>query len=168
MQRLYIFSALLGLTACAGAYQQPYAAPQPTIGQTQGQCFASSQRFIAQTDCIANTVAASGATPNTYAQEYLTYMQSLQEKVRNKALSENDARAKLASKLNEVRALQQNEDAMQEQLANQRAAQNAEILRQYQYKAPQLEMPQRRSPAISSPINTTCQNIGNQMQCTSR
>jgi hypothetical protein len=55
---------------------------------------------------------------------------------------------------------------MQQQLEYQRAAQNAEILKQYQYKAPQLELPQvRRLPTTSY---TNCQASGNQVNCTSR
>ncbi len=161
-------SALLALTACDGAmYQQPYA-PQPlTMSEIQGQCFTKSKKFMTQTQCIEDAAAASGAAPNPYAQEYLSYIQELQEKVQRKAISENEARSKLTSKLNEVRTLQQNELAVQEQLENQRAAQNAEILRQYQYKAPQLEMP-KRTPVLRPTTNTTCQTYGGQVNCTTR
>jgi len=158
-------AALLGLTACANSmYRQQYAAPQPpTLTQTQGQCFSKFEHFSAQSNCINNAIMTSGIAPDAGIQEYLLLLKSLREKVERKALSENDARLRVASKLGELRALQQNEFAVQEQLANQRAAQNAEILRQFQYKAPLLEMPQRRSP-----VNTTCQTIGNQVNCTSR
>ena len=157
-------AALLSVTACAGSvYQQPYAAEPPTVTQAQAQCFATFQEFMAQTNCINNAVIASGFTPNSYVQEYLAYMQSLREKVKRKAISENTARAQLASKLNEVKAQQNNEDAVQEQLAIQRDAQNAEILRQYQYKAPQLEVPQPRRT-----VQTNCSTIGNQVNCTTR
>ncbi len=164
MRRMFFITLSLGLTACANsAYQQEYA-PQPlSVSQVQGQCFSTFKEFIAQTNCINNAVITSGLAPNSYVQEYLAYMQSLQEKVKRKALSENGARTQLTSKLNQVRAQQQNEDIAQEQLAIQRDAQNAEVLRQYQYKAPLLEMPQRRST-----INTNCQTIGNQVNCTSR
>lgn len=161
-------TALLTLTACDGAmYQQQYV-PQPlSLTEIQGQCFAQSKKFMAQTQCIADTAAASGAAPNPYAQDYLAYMQELQEKVRRKSLSDSEARAKLASKLTAVRTLQQNELAVQEQLENQRAAQNAEILRQYQYKAPQLEMP-KRTPVLAPTVQTNCQAYGGQVNCTSR
>lgn len=76
-------------------------------------------------------------------------------------------RPRLASKLTTVRTLQQNELAVQEQLENQRAAQNAEILRQYQYKAPQLEMP-KRTPILTPTVLTNCQTYGGQVNCTSR
>lgn len=90
-------------------------------------------------------------------------MDSLREKVNRKKITESDARLKLASKLSEVKAQQQNEFAIQEQLDNQQAAQNAELIRQFQSKAQPLELPQRRSP-----INTNCQTTGNQVNCTSR
>ena len=48
----------------------------------------------------------------------------LKEKVARKTLSESDARLKLAGKLSELKALQDNQDAMQQQLDYQRAAQN--------------------------------------------
>lgn len=161
-------TALLSLTACDGvAYQQPYAPEPLSMSQIQGQCFAKSKKFMTQTQCIADTVAALGAAPNPYAQDYLAYMQELQEKVQRKALSDSEARARLASKLTEVRSLQQNELAVQEQLENQRAAQNAEILRQYQYKAPQLEMP-KRTPVLTPTVQTNCQTYGGQVNCTSR
>ena len=168
MQRKFFVFApmvILALTGCNDAmYQQQYAAQQPpTMTQTQGQCFSTFKEFIAQTNCINNAVITSGFAVNSYAQEYLAYMQSLREKVKRKTLSENDARMQLTSKLNQVRAQQQNEDIAQEQLAIQRGAQNAEVLRQYQYKPVLLEMPQRRLP-----INTNCQTIGNQVNCTTR
>lgn len=171
MQRIFIALAttgLLALTACDGAmYQQQYTSQPLSLSEIQGQCFAKSKKFLAQTQCITDTAAASGAAPNPYAQDYLAYMQELQEKVQHKALSESEARAKLASKLTEVRTLQQNELAVQEQLENQRAAQNAEILRQYQYKAPQLEMP-KRTPILAPTVRTNCQTIGTQVHCTSQ
>ena len=161
--------ALCALTACVEPmYQQQYAVqPPPTMTQTQGQCFSQFKQFAAQTKCINNAVTTSGLAPNSYVQEYLSYMGSLQEKVKRKALSENDARAQLTSKLNDVRTLQQNEDAVQEQLANQRAAQNAEVLRQYQYKAPMLEMPQTRH-TLPRTVQTNCSTIGTQVHCTSQ
>lgn len=160
-------AALLSVTACAGSmYQQPYAAEPLTMTQAQGRCFSTFQEFMAQTNCINNAVITSGLAPNSYVQEYLAYMQSLREKVKRKTISESTARAQLASKLNEVKAQQNNEDAMQEQLANQSAAQNAEILKQYQYKPILLEMPQPRH--IPRTVQTNCSTIGTQVNCTTR
>lgn len=59
---------------------------------------------------------------NASIQEYLLLVQSLKEKVSHKTLSESDARLKLAGKLSELRVLQDNRDAMQQQLEYQRAA----------------------------------------------
>lgn len=165
MQRLYIFTALLGLTGCANAYQQPYAVPQPpTITQMQGQCFSNFKQFAAQTKCIANAISgitASGIALHPGMQEYLLLMESLQEKVAHKKLSASDARLKLAGKLSELRALQQNELAVQEQLENQRAMQTLEILRQNQPKPIELYVPPK-------PTVTDCNRLGSNVHCTSR
>ncbi len=162
-------AVLLALTACAEPiYQQQYAVQQPqTLTQMQGQCFSNFKQFDAQTNCISNALAATGIAPDSGIQEYMLLMQSLQEKVARKTLSASDARLKLAGKLNEMKAIQDREDAIQQQLENQRAAHNAEVLRQFQhqYKAPQLEMPTVRR--LPSPINTNCQASGNQVNCTS-
>lgn len=167
MKRIYNVlapAALLSITACAGsAYQQQYVQEPPTLTQMQGQCFSTFKDFTAQTNCIRNAVTTSGFALDSHIQEYLLLMDSLREKVNHKRISESDARLKLASKLSEIKAQQQNEFAVQEQLDNQQAAQNAELIRQIQSKAQPLELPQRRSP-----INTNCQTIGNQVNCTSR
>ena len=167
MQRLFIFAVLLGLTGCVDMYQQPYAVQQPpTITQTQGQCMASFKKVQEQTKCIQDTVAASNLPPNSYAQEYLAYMQLLQEQVKRKMLSESDARLKLTTKLNQVRAQQENEFAVQEQLANQRTAQAAEILKQNRPAPMQVYQP--TTPILAPSIRTNCQTLGNQINCTSR
>lgn len=169
MRRLLLTPiALLALMGCDDAmYQQAYAVQEPpTLTQIQGQCFSSFKVFAAQANCITDAVSAIGIPPDARIQEYLLLTEALKEKVGRKTLTESDARLKLASKLTEIKALQQNEFTAQEQLAIQRDAQNAEVLRQYQYKAPLLEMPQIRR--LPSPTYTNCQAAGNQVNCTSR
>lgn len=159
--------ALLALTGCDNAmYQQQYASPQPpTVTQIQGQCFSQFQAFPAQANCITNSVNAIGLPLSAPIQEYLLLVQSLKEKVGSKKLSESDARLKLAAKLSEIKTLQDNQDAVQQQLEYQRAAQNAEVLRQYQNNIIQ---PAPYQPIIRPRVQTNCQTLGNQVNCTSR
>jgi ParB-like chromosome segregation protein Spo0J len=91
-------------------------------------------------------------------------MQSLATKVKAGKLSGEDARVKLTAKHNELRARQQNELAAQEQLDNQRTMQAYELLKQNNYK---LEMP-TVAPVHSSPTQTDCYKIGEQLHCTTR
>ncbi len=157
----------LALTACAQyAYQQPYV-PQPlTVTQIQGQCFAESEKFELQTNCIKNAVYADpNLSMNSYVQEYIAYMQSLSEKVKMKKLSQSDARVKLVQKLNELGSYENNDIAQQQLLENQRAAQTAEILQRNQ-------MPQVQFHPIGWVLPTTtltnCNAYGGQLNCTSR
>ena len=168
--RIFLKSAsviLLGLTGCVEPiYQQQYAAQTvpPTMTQIQGQCFNNFKQFIPQTDCITRA-ASSGLPLSSYAQEYLATLQSLQEKVKHKELSESDARLRLTKRLTEIRSIQQNELAIEQQLDNQRTMQTLEILKQnkpYIHQLPDI------SSGVSSPTHTTCQAYGNQMRCVSR
>jgi hypothetical protein len=158
---------MLALTGCDDAMYQPsYAIAQPpTLTQIQGQCFSEFKAFPAQANCIANAVSAIGLAPDAGVQEYLLLLESLKEQAARKTLSENDARLKLAGKLSELKVLQQNQDAVLQQLEYQRAAQNAEILRQYQSN---IIKPQPYQPYTSPRMQTNCQALGNQVNCTSR
>jgi hypothetical protein len=163
-------SASFLLTACVSTIsQQAYAQP-PSVTQIQAHCLYAFKKFSDQTKCIEDSVASYGVAPSSYVQEYLAYMQTLQEKLRRKALSESDARAKLTSKLSQIRALEQKELATQaqmlatqEQLENERTAQSFEMLsriKPYQHPPPVLQIKPR--------TQTDCQMIGAQLHCTSQ
>lgn len=168
MQHKYLAECFISflLIGCTNLTYAQHSPQPPSITQIQGQCFTNFEKFLDQTNCIENIYTNSGFIANSYAQEYLTYMQLLKEKVKHKNLSENNARMQLTSKLSELRAIQENEIAVQEQLANQRAAQTTEILKNY--KANTVELPPRITPITPPVIQTNCQKIGGQIHCTSR
>lgn len=161
---LFLLSPIL-LIGCAGAaYQLAPMQPQaPTATEIQGVCFTDFKVFTEQTNCIRSAYIRSNLTSNSYGQEYLSYMDALQAEVNQKKLSESQARIELTSKHNQLRAEQQNESAMQQQLDIQRAQQNAEILKQYKpIEIKMYPVPQHRT------INTNCSAYGNQVNCTTQ
>lgn len=166
-QRNYVIALTFSsLTACVPTYSQYAAQPSaPTVGQIQSECFTRFQKFAEQTGCVNNIVRTNTVQMNGYGQEYLAYMQLMQEKVVKKALSESEARLKLAQKLNELSGYEKNEMAVQQQLDNQRAATNAEVLRVWgeNMKQPELYLP--ITPNIPKSVNTTCYRTGNQVDC---
>lgn len=151
----FILMIAFCLTGCVTTQQ--YAAAPPSVSQVQGGCFASREKFIDQTACIQNALSRRGLNP--YAQEYMAYIQSLSTKVKAGKLSGSDARVQLSQRLNDLRQKQNSEFVQQEALANQRAAQTLEILKQNAPKPLELYIPPR-------PIQTNCQMIGNQVNCT--
>ena len=166
MCRKIFFILPLVLTACGQyAYQQPYA-PQPlTVTQIQGECFVASEKFEQQTNCIKNAVHTDpNLSMNSYVQEYIAYMQSLREKVKTRTLSQSDARMKLAQKLNELGAHENNDFALQQQLESQRAAQAAEILQRNQ---PPQVLFHPIGQALANTTYTNCHANGGQLNCTS-
>lgn len=164
MKKIFLVS-LLSLTplVCMGQIQPGETL---TLGDVQGRCFQESPDFLKQTSCILNTVDELGLAPNSYAQDYLANVAALRERVEHRELSGNQARAQLTARLSELRSLQQNEGLAQQQIENGQAASTAAII--HGIKPNMLELPQRRSPILTNPIQTTCQQSGSQVNCTSR
>lgn len=192
MRRILVPMLFLGLSGCVNA--MPPQTPQPMalpLTDIQSRCFANHKKFVEQSKCIDDILTAnSHLTQNSQIQEYIAYLHLLDEQVKQKRISGNQARLKLTSKLNELKALQLNQLAIQEQLDMQRAAHNAEVLRQYQTNQQRINeayptyVPVRSSPIIVNqtpqyqvppiqtyqppkPTVTECHGVGNQMVCTS-
>jgi len=145
------------LTGCVTSAQQTKASP--SISQIQGGCFASRENFLDQTACIKNAI--SGQNLNPYAQEYMAYMQSLNDQVEIRKISGGNARVQLTKRLNELRQVQNNEFTQQEILANQKAIQTRQILQQNKLPPVELYIPPQ-------PVQTNCTSYGNQVNCTTR
>ncbi len=92
-------------------------------------------------------------------------MQSLNEKVKAKKLSQADARLKLAQKLNDLGAHENNDIAVQQQFESQRAAQVAEILQRNQIPPVQFHPIGRVLPRTTT---TSCDAYGGRLNCTSQ
>jgi hypothetical protein len=153
------------LIGCVSTTHQQAYASQPSVSQLQGECLARYKKFMEQTKCIEEGIASYGLPPSPYVQNYLAYMQSLQEKVQRKSLSESDARAKMTNKLTELRASEQDELAKLDQAESQRTGQSYDMLNRN--KIPQLELPQTKT-TLKSPTQTNCQMVGNKLNCVSQ
>ena len=91
----------------------------------------------------------------------MAHMQSLNDQVKARKISNSDARVQLTKRLNELRQAQNKEFTQQEILANQKAIQTRQILQQNKLPPVELYIPPQ-------PVQTNCTSYGNQMNCTTR
>lgn len=142
------------LTGCVTSAQQTTASP--TISQIQGGCFVSRENFLDQTACIQKAI--SGQNLNPYAQEYMAHMQSLNDQVKARKISNSDARVQLTKRLNELRQVQNNEFTQQEILARQKTIQTQQILQKNKLPPVELYIPPQ-------PVQTNCTSYSSQVNC---
>ena len=96
-------AALLELTrAQAANIQADTSARQQKMSVTQ-TCMGKSDSFITQADCIQETIKSHPeAKSDLFAQRYLQKTKILEKKVKNKSLSEDEARLELLDYLSEI------------------------------------------------------------------